>query len=124
MRREVWRTVVDCARHNPAALRAALRITVLYIHLGPFARHAAAALERKIADADAVPAAWLTVGLRTSWNLPANTTATGIAGLRRKETSAISDMIAEYLDQLRGARRYPSDYPHPQWSEAASRYFS
>ena len=53
MRREVWRTVVDCARHNPAALRSALRITALYIHLGPFARHAAAALERKIAEADA-----------------------------------------------------------------------
>jgi hypothetical protein len=47
MRREVWRTVVDCARHNPAALRSALRITALYIHLGPFARHAVAAIERK-----------------------------------------------------------------------------
>jgi hypothetical protein len=47
MRREVWRTVVDCARHNPAALRSALRITALYIQLGPFARHAVAALERK-----------------------------------------------------------------------------
>ena len=57
MRREAWRTVVDCARHNPAALRAALRMAALYIHLGPFARHAAAALERKIADADSAPAA-------------------------------------------------------------------
>jgi radical SAM superfamily enzyme YgiQ (UPF0313 family) len=52
MRREVWNTVVDCARHNPAALRAALRITAFYIHLGPFARHAAATLERKIAQSD------------------------------------------------------------------------
>jgi hypothetical protein len=50
-------TVVDCARHNPAALRSALRITALYIHLGPFALYAAAALERKIAEADAAPAA-------------------------------------------------------------------
>ena len=57
MRREVWRTVVDCVRHNPAALRSALRITALYIHLGPFARHAAAALERKIADAAPATAA-------------------------------------------------------------------
>jgi radical SAM superfamily enzyme YgiQ (UPF0313 family) len=58
MRREVWRTVVYCARHNPAALRAALRITALYIHLGPFGRHAAATLEHKIAEADAAgPAA-------------------------------------------------------------------
>jgi len=45
--------VLDCAPHNPAALRSALRITALYIHLGPFARHAAAALERKISDEDA-----------------------------------------------------------------------
>jgi radical SAM superfamily enzyme YgiQ (UPF0313 family) len=53
MRREVWKTLVHCARYNPAALRAALRITALYIHLGPFARQAAMALERKIAEAGA-----------------------------------------------------------------------
>jgi radical SAM superfamily enzyme YgiQ (UPF0313 family) len=58
MRSEVWRTVVDCARHNPAALRSVLRITALYIYFGPFALHAADALERKIAEADAArPAA-------------------------------------------------------------------
>jgi hypothetical protein len=57
IRREVWKTVIDCARHNPPALRAALRITALYIHLGPFARYAAAALERKIAEANAAPVA-------------------------------------------------------------------
>jgi hypothetical protein len=50
--------VVDCARHNPAALRSVLRITALYIYFGPFALHAADALERKIAEADAArPAA-------------------------------------------------------------------
>ena len=55
MRREVWKTVADCVRHNPAALRAALLITTLYIHFGPFARYAAAALDRKIAEAHGAP---------------------------------------------------------------------
>ncbi len=55
MRREVWKTVVDCVRHNPAALRAALLIITLYIHFGPFARYAAAALDRKIAEANGAP---------------------------------------------------------------------
>ena len=61
MRREVWKTAADCARHNPAALRSALRIAALYIHLGPFARHAAATLESKIAETDASASAKATL---------------------------------------------------------------
>jgi hypothetical protein len=57
MRREVWKTVADCLWHNPAALRSALRMTSLYIHFGPFARHAVAGLERKIVDVDAAASA-------------------------------------------------------------------
>jgi hypothetical protein len=53
MRREVWKTAAECIRHNPAALRSALRIAAFYIHLGPFARHAAATLESKIAETEA-----------------------------------------------------------------------
>jgi len=49
LRREVWRTVVDCLRHNPRALRAALRITSLYLHFGPFARRVVAELDDRIA---------------------------------------------------------------------------
>ena len=49
MRGEVWRTVVDCLRHNPRALRAALRITSLYLHFGPFARRVVAELDDRIA---------------------------------------------------------------------------
>ena len=49
MRSEVWQTVIDCARHNPPALRAALRMTSLYLHLGPFSRYAVTALEHHIA---------------------------------------------------------------------------
>ena len=49
MRGEVWRTVVDCLRHNPRALRSALRITSLYLHFGPFARRVVAELDDRIA---------------------------------------------------------------------------
>jgi hypothetical protein len=48
MRGEVWRTVVDCVRHNPGALRSVLRITSLYLHFGPFARRVIAELDRRI----------------------------------------------------------------------------
>ncbi|BDG10030.1 B12-binding domain-containing radical SAM protein [Anaeromyxobacter paludicola] len=37
-RREFWRTVADCALHNPAALKIAVSLSALYLHLGPFAR--------------------------------------------------------------------------------------
>jgi radical SAM superfamily enzyme YgiQ (UPF0313 family) len=57
MRREVWKTVAECVRHNPAALRSALRIAALYIHFGPFARQTVAILDRKIAEADATASA-------------------------------------------------------------------
>ena len=50
VRREVWRTVVDCVRHNPRALRSALRITSLYLHFGPFARRVVAELDDRIAQ--------------------------------------------------------------------------
>jgi hypothetical protein len=61
----VWRTVVDCVRHNPRALRAALRIASLYLHFGPFARRVVAELDdriaREAADEPRAPAAALHV---------------------------------------------------------------
>jgi hypothetical protein len=50
MRGEVWRTVVDCVRHNPSALRSVLRVTSLYLHLGPFARRVVAELDQRIVN--------------------------------------------------------------------------
>lgn len=46
MRAEVRRTVIDCLRYNPPALRAVLRMTSLYLHLGPFSRYVIDALEQ------------------------------------------------------------------------------
>ena len=36
--RYFWGTALECARHNPAGLRAVIVLTAMYLHLGPFAR--------------------------------------------------------------------------------------
>jgi radical SAM superfamily enzyme YgiQ (UPF0313 family) len=54
MRTEVWKTVADCLWHNPRSLLAVLKLSLVYLHLGPFSRHAANTLEQHIA-CDASP---------------------------------------------------------------------
>lgn len=54
MRTEVWRTVIDCLWHNPRSLRAVLKLSLVYLHLGPFSRYAVNVLEEHIAS-DAGP---------------------------------------------------------------------
>jgi radical SAM superfamily enzyme YgiQ (UPF0313 family) len=50
MRTEVWKTVVDCLWHNPRSLRAVLKLSLVYLHLGPFSRHAVNVLDQRIAS--------------------------------------------------------------------------
>jgi radical SAM superfamily enzyme YgiQ (UPF0313 family) len=38
IRRQWWRTFIDCALHNPRALRYVGAMMALYLHMGPFAR--------------------------------------------------------------------------------------
>ena len=45
---EAWRSIADCLRYNPRALRSVLRMTLLYLHLGPFSRYVIGELDRKI----------------------------------------------------------------------------
>jgi radical SAM superfamily enzyme YgiQ (UPF0313 family) len=54
MRAEVWRTVADCLRHNPRSLRAVLKLSLVYLHLGPFSRYAVNVLDQRMAS-DAGP---------------------------------------------------------------------
>ena len=54
MRAEVWRTVVDCLWHNPRSLRAVLKLSLVYLHLGPFSRYAVNVLDQRMAS-DAGP---------------------------------------------------------------------
>jgi radical SAM superfamily enzyme YgiQ (UPF0313 family) len=50
MRMEVWKTIVDCLWHNPRSLRAVLKLSLVYLHLGPFSRYAVNVLEQRIAS--------------------------------------------------------------------------
>ncbi|HVP66062.1 MAG TPA: radical SAM protein [Anaeromyxobacteraceae bacterium] len=53
VRAEWWRSVLDCATHNPAALRILLSLAALYLHLGPYSRDLVARLDVQIAEASA-----------------------------------------------------------------------
>jgi radical SAM superfamily enzyme YgiQ (UPF0313 family) len=44
-----WRTFMNCAKSNPAALRIVVAHLVLYLHLGPFSHQVIAAIDRRIA---------------------------------------------------------------------------
>jgi radical SAM superfamily enzyme YgiQ (UPF0313 family) len=55
-----WRTYYDCARHNPAALRSVVTLMLLYLHLGPFARHVVGQVREQMAMID-----------RGEWRAPA-----------------------------------------------------
>lgn len=50
--RHFWRTFVDIARHNPAALEVVVIQITLYLHLGPFAKSVVAEIDRQIAILD------------------------------------------------------------------------
>lgn len=43
-----WRTLIDCLRHNPRALRSVVSFAALYLHLGPFAQYLGQRLEQQI----------------------------------------------------------------------------
>jgi hypothetical protein len=49
-RTEVWKTIVDCLWHNPRSLRAVVKLSLVYLHLGPFSRYAANTLDQRIAS--------------------------------------------------------------------------
>ncbi|MCW5744751.1 MAG: B12-binding domain-containing radical SAM protein [Alphaproteobacteria bacterium] len=48
LRRHFWRTFIDCARHNPAALEYIVMMMVVYLHLGTFADFVIRELDQRI----------------------------------------------------------------------------
>jgi radical SAM superfamily enzyme YgiQ (UPF0313 family) len=48
VRRHFWATFIDCALHNPRALRYVGAMVALYLHFGPFARYISARLTAEI----------------------------------------------------------------------------
>jgi len=47
-----WKSVLDCAIHNPRALRCVVMLSALYLHHGPFSRQVIAQIDRQIEDID------------------------------------------------------------------------
>ncbi len=52
VRREFWKTVVDCLMHNRRALPYVMMMVALYVHLGPFSRQVITQVQQQIADID------------------------------------------------------------------------
>src|SRR5215471_3972749 len=50
--RQFWKTVLDCAIHNPRALPFLCMLSALYLHHGPFSRRVIAQIDRQIEDID------------------------------------------------------------------------
>ncbi|MDQ0357870.1 radical SAM superfamily enzyme YgiQ (UPF0313 family) [Rhodoplanes tepidamans] len=55
-REPFWKVFVEVAKSNPGALRYIVLLMAFYLHLGPFSRHAVAAIDRRIAELDAAAA--------------------------------------------------------------------
>jgi radical SAM superfamily enzyme YgiQ (UPF0313 family) len=47
-----WKSVLDCAIHNPRALRCVVMLSALYLHHGPFSRQVIAEIDRQVEDID------------------------------------------------------------------------
>ena len=52
MRRSVWSTLLYTARHNPPAIPAVMRMTAMYVHLGPFSCFVIDKIDRQIRALD------------------------------------------------------------------------
>ena len=50
--RQFWKSVLDCAIHNPRALQFMVMMSALYLHHGPFSRQVIAQIDRQIEDID------------------------------------------------------------------------
>ncbi len=53
MRGPVWSLLLHLALHKPAAITAAMRLSALYVHLGPFSRYVTGRIDEQIATIDA-----------------------------------------------------------------------
>jgi hypothetical protein len=56
LRSHFWATIIDCLRHQPRNFEAVLTMSVMYLHLGAFAKVLIAGLDQQIAELDAAPA--------------------------------------------------------------------
>ncbi len=52
VRKQLLLTLLDCLIHNPRALPYLVKISALYLHLGPFSRRVIAEIDEQIGDVD------------------------------------------------------------------------
>ena len=64
VRGPVWRLVADILWRKPRALKAAVSMAGMYVHLGPFSRTVVAEIDRQIAEVLPAPAAVAEPGMR------------------------------------------------------------
>jgi hypothetical protein len=77
--RHFLRMAIDCARHNPAALKPIMMMMGFYLHLGPFAQHVVRQLKQQIAQIDR--GEWTTPPLApTAENAPVPQMANAVNG--------------------------------------------
>ena len=50
---EICGAMADCLTHNPSAYQAVVRMCILYLHMGPFARRVVAEMDSAISWEDA-----------------------------------------------------------------------
>jgi radical SAM superfamily enzyme YgiQ (UPF0313 family) len=50
--KQFWKTMLDCAIHNPTALPYLVMFSALYLHHGPFSRQVIAEIDRQVEDID------------------------------------------------------------------------
>jgi hypothetical protein len=52
-RKPFWKTLADCTRHNPRAIKSVFGLVALYAHLGPFSREVIDQIRKQVAAIDA-----------------------------------------------------------------------
>jgi hypothetical protein len=52
LRDAFWQTFMNCAKTNPQALRLAVSLMAMYLHLGPYSRYVIGAIDRRIDELD------------------------------------------------------------------------
>ncbi len=78
--RAFWKTIWDCMTHNRRALPDVVKISALYLHVGPFAQYVIGRIDEQIAEIDA--------GL---WSEPALVIAADVVvGARRRVKDPVS----------------------------------
>jgi transposase len=86
VREPFWKTFVEVAKTNPAALRYIVMLMALYMHLGPFSKRVISEIDRRIAELDSMHPVRATESSARARSLD----ATGNNHLSNEQVSAVN----------------------------------